>query len=219
MVLNFYTSLQANMFACFQLLKLAQPMNSKDTSPFFSRSPTPSNDNPLSLEGRFGRLSFIGWYAFLHIIFFFASIALSLVSGIFSLTTLSLDNWQFVDALTGLAGLGYLLLVVFYLYFYIVVVARRLHDLNKSGWLMLLMLVPVVNILFIFYLLLARGTARHNRFGAPRPTAVWEKILAWLMILLTVLSLFAASSMVSFMMGSGELESPQEVIQQGTEYF
>ena len=207
------------MFACFQLLKLAQPMNSKDTSPFFSRSPTPSNDNPLSLEGRFGRLSFIGWYAFLHIIFFFASIALSLVSGIFSLTTLSLDNWQFVDALTGLAGLGYLLLVVFYLYFYIVVVARRLHDLNKSGWLMLLMLVPVVNILFIFYLLLARGTARHNRFGAPRPTAVWEKILAWLMILLTVLSLFAASSMVSFMMGSGELESPQEVIQQGTEYF
>jgi hypothetical protein len=39
------------------------------------------------------------------------------------------------------------------------------------------------------------------------------------MILLTVLSLFAASSMVSFMMGSGELESPQEVIQQGTEYF
>lgn len=207
------------MFACFQLLKLAQPMNSKDTSPFFSRSPTPSNDNPLSLEGRFGRLSFIGWYAFLHIIFFFASIALSLVSGIFSLTTLSLDNWQFVDALTGLAGLGYLLLVVFYLYFYIVVVARRLHDLNKSGWLMLLMLVPVVNILFIFYLLLARGTARHNRFGAPRPTAVWEKILAWLIILLTVLSLFAASSMVSFMMGSGELESPQEVIQQGTEYF
>ena len=207
------------MFACFQLLKLAQPMNSKDTSPFFSRSPTPSNDNPLSLEGRFGRLSFIGWYAFLHIIFFFASIALSLVSGIFSLTTLSLDNRQFVDALTGLAGLGYLLLVVFYLYFYIVVVARRLHDLNKSGWLMLLMLVPVVNILFIFYLLLARGTARHNRFGAPRPTAVWEKILAWLMILLTVLSLFAASSMVSFMMGSGELESPQEVIQQGTEYF
>ncbi|MGQ8975409.1 DUF805 domain-containing protein [Acinetobacter schindleri] len=207
------------MFACFQLLELAQPMNSKDTSPFFSRSPAPSNDNSLSLEGRFGRLSFIGWYAFLHIIFFFASIALSLVSGIFSLTTLSLDNRQFVDALTGLAGLGYLLLVVFYLYFYIVVVARRLHDLNKSGWLMLLMLVPVVNILFIFYLLLARGTAGHNRFGAPRPTAIWEKILAWLMILLTVLSLFAASSMVSFMMGSGELESPQEVIQQGTEYF
>lgn len=57
------------MFACFQLLELAQPMNSKDTSPFFSRSPVPSNDNPLSLEGRFGRLSFIGWYAFLHIIF------------------------------------------------------------------------------------------------------------------------------------------------------
>lgn len=207
------------MFACFQLLELAQPMNSKDTSTFFSRSAAPSNDNPLSLEGRFGRLSFIGWYAFLHIIFFFASIALSLVSGIFSLTTLSLDNRQFVDALTGLAGLGYLLLVVFYLYFYIVVVTRRLHDLNKSGWLMLLMLVPVVNILFIFYLLLAAGTPGHNRFGAPRSTAIWEKILAWLMILLTVLSLFAASSMVSFMMGSGELESPQEVIQKGTEYF
>ncbi|WP_171265983.1 DUF805 domain-containing protein [Acinetobacter sp. LoGeW2-3] len=194
-------------------------MNSKDTSPFFSRSPIPSNDNPLSLEGRFGRLSFIGWYAFLHMIFFFASIALSLVSGIFSLTTLSLDNQHFVDALTGLAGLGYLALVIFYLYFYIVIVARRLHDLNKSGWLMLLMLVPVVNIFFIFYLLLAAGTPGPNRFGPVRSAAIWEKILAWLMILLTVLSLFAASSVVSFMMGSGELESPQEAIQKGTEYF
>ena len=194
-------------------------MNSKDTSPFFSRPPASAYDNPLSLEGRFGRLSFIGWYAFLNIIFFFASIALSLVSGMFSLTTLSLDNQQFVNAVTGLAGLGYLLLVVFYIYFYIVVVARRLHDLDKSGWLMLLILIPVVNIFFIFYLLLAAGTPGHNRFGVPRPAAVWEKILAWLMILLTVLSLFAASSVVSFMMGSGELESPQEVIQKGTEYF
>src|SRR5690606_37567027 len=106
-----------------------------------------------------------------------------------------------------------------YLYFHIVFIARRLHDLNRSGGWMLLMLIPGINLLFLFYLLLVPGTRGPNRFGTPRPAAVWEKILAWLTIILSILSLFAASSMISFMMGSGELEAPQDVIQKGTEYF
>jgi uncharacterized membrane protein YhaH (DUF805 family) len=193
-------------------------MNSQDPSPFFSRNPAPESDHPLSIGGRFGRLSFIGWYAFLNVISFFASIAFSLAMGIFNLSTMSLNN-QFIDALTGMAGLGYIALLVFYLYFYIVLTARRLHDLDKSGWMMLLMLLPVINILFIFYLLLAAGTPGMNRYGAPRPTPFWEKLLAWLMIILVVLSFFAAGSMMSYMMGSGQLEIPQEMVQKSTEYF
>ena len=193
-------------------------MNSQDSSPFFSRNPAPETDHPLSIRGRFGRLSFIGWYAFLNVLSFFASIAFSLAVGIFNFSTMTLNS-QFADLLTGMAGLGYVALLVFYLYFYIVITARRLHDLDKSGWMMLLLLLPVINIFFILYLLLAPGTAGLNRYGAPRPAAFWEKLLAWLMIIIAVLSIFSAGSMVSYMMGSGELETPQEMMQKGTAYF
>ncbi len=43
---------------------------------------------------------------------------------------------------------------------------RRLHDLNKTGWFVLLMFVPVVNTIFSLYLLFAPGTIGSNDYGA-----------------------------------------------------
>lgn len=45
-------------------------MNPQDSSPFFSSSQMQSADNPLSAAGRFGRLSAIGWYGFIHLVTF-----------------------------------------------------------------------------------------------------------------------------------------------------
>jgi Na+/H+ antiporter NhaC len=101
----------------------------------------------------------------------------------------------------------------------LVVMIRRLHDRNKSGWWILLCLIPIVQIFMAFYLLFARGCNRANRFGHPRPSAFIEKLLAWLMIITFVIGLFASTSIVSFMMGAGEIDSPNTVIQRGTEYF
>lgn len=42
---------------------------------------------------------------------------------------------------------------------------KRLHDLDKTAWLALLFLVPVVSFIFGLYLLFAPGTAGENRFG------------------------------------------------------
>ena len=42
---------------------------------------------------------------------------------------------------------------------------RRLHDLNKSGWFLLLSLVPLINIIFAFYMWLAPGTNGRNNYG------------------------------------------------------
>jgi uncharacterized membrane protein YhaH (DUF805 family) len=49
------------------------------------------------------------------------------------------------------------------------VAVRRLHDTDKSGWMLLLGLIPIVGglILLIFYL--TEGTRGPNRFG-PDPT-------------------------------------------------
>lgn len=42
---------------------------------------------------------------------------------------------------------------------------RRLHDTDRSGWFYLIALVPLVN-LYLLYVLVTKGTAGQNRFGA-----------------------------------------------------
>lgn len=42
----------------------------------------------------------------------------------------------------------------------------RLHDINSSGWLGFLLLIPLVNIFLILALIFAKGTTGDNRFGS-----------------------------------------------------
>lgn len=42
---------------------------------------------------------------------------------------------------------------------------RRLHDLDKSGWWILVAIIPIVGFFFQLYLLFAKGTEGYNRFG------------------------------------------------------
>jgi len=42
---------------------------------------------------------------------------------------------------------------------------RRLHDVNLSGWLMLLCLIPVVNIIVVFLLCVIEGNEYDNQYG------------------------------------------------------
>lgn len=44
--------------------------------------------------------------------------------------------------------------------------ARRLHDTDRSGWLQLVALIPVIGWLVVIYFLAQEGTAA-NRFGQP----------------------------------------------------
>lgn len=39
---------------------------------------------------------------------------------------------------------------------------QRLHDLNKSGWWTLLAYIPLINLIFILYLLFAKGLVTSN---------------------------------------------------------
>lgn len=46
--------------------------------------------------------------------------------------------------------------------------AKRFHDLGQSGWLFLLLLVPIVNVCVGLWLLFGPGESCGNRFG-PQP--------------------------------------------------
>ncbi|MDD2916373.1 MAG: DUF805 domain-containing protein [Candidatus Gracilibacteria bacterium] len=50
---------------------------------------------------------------------------------------------------------------------------KRLRDLNKSHWLIILGFVPVINLLFFIYIIFFKGTIGPNKYG-PDPL---EKII------------------------------------------
>ena len=43
---------------------------------------------------------------------------------------------------------------------------KRLHDMNLSGWLVLIVFIPLINLIFIFVLLFKRGTEGPNAYGS-----------------------------------------------------
>jgi uncharacterized membrane protein YhaH (DUF805 family) len=51
----------------------------------------------------------------------------------------------------------------------IAVGARRLHDIDKSGWFQLVYLIPVVGILLLIYWFVQPGSGG-NQYGSPEVT-------------------------------------------------
>ncbi len=48
------------------------------------------------------------------------------------------------------------------------VTVRRLHDLDKSGWWVLICLIPLVGLVVLIYWFIQPGTSGPNRYG-PEP--------------------------------------------------
>lgn len=56
----------------------------------------------------------------------------------------------------------------------IAVGVRRLHDLDRTGWWYLLILIPVLGALVLLFFFVLRGTVGANRFG-PDPLETTER--------------------------------------------
>jgi len=76
---------------------------------------------------------------------------------------------------------------------------QRLHDLNKSGWMILLLLVPLANIILGLYMLFAKGNPEANNYGnPPPPNKTWNKVLGLAMPVLFVLGMVAAIAIPAY---------------------
>lgn len=105
-------------------------------------------------EGRLNRLRYfiysIAWSLISSVIGFI----LGSIGGLLSsdpesvLVIVPVGIWSFV------AGIGSIMIAI-----------RRLHDLNKSGWFLLIGLIPLVNMIFMLYILLIPGTVGDNQYG------------------------------------------------------
>lgn len=157
----------------------------------------PALDHPLSPRGRFSRLAFLAWYLVISF-----SIMIPIVLGVAGFFAFSDSVNDLSGILIALAVIAVILYIVFF-YYIIVITIRRLHDLNQTGWLCLLMFVPLVSIGLMLYIMFAKGTPANNDFGAPRPNKNWERILGKVYIWLTVLGLV----LIIALFASGSLDS------------
>lgn len=168
--------------------------------PYNPTSDQLSKDSPLSPKGRFSRYSYFGWNALLTLLMLAFVIIGVLLSPDFQVDhSISLISWLVIIV-------GYC--VCIYLIF--IVIIRRLHDLDKSGWLSLLSFVPLANVGLSFYLIFFKGTEGPNRFGPPRPALGWEKFMAWAQIVIFIL-IFAAA--IAFGLLSSASQSPYQLEQ------
>jgi uncharacterized membrane protein YhaH (DUF805 family) len=90
------------------------------------------------------------------------------------------EYWWFVLA-TAIIGvplqiLGYFSSAVFIAYFFLslallvpslAVIVRRLHDTNKSGWFMLIGLIPLIGFIVVIVFLATSGDTSANKYGPP----------------------------------------------------
>ena len=109
-------------------------------------------ENYANFDGRARRSEY--WYFMLFNVII--SIVLNILAGVFG--SISGTLAMIVSGIAGLYSLAVLVPGI-------AVGVRRLHDTGKSGWLMLLGLVPIANF-YLIYLLAIEGTPGDNEFGS-----------------------------------------------------
>jgi uncharacterized membrane protein YhaH (DUF805 family) len=114
-------------------------------------------------------------------------------------TGLNMVFWAIVFLLAtvgGAAGGAFMLVAwIPMLILFFMLTIQRSHDFNLSGWVSILMLVPLLNLMF----LVVPGTDGANRYGAPTPpNSVGVLIAAWILPAIATLGLVAAVSIPAY---------------------
>ena len=103
-------------------------------------------------KGRINRSTFFGgWLLFVLSVIVLSGVALFATDG------LSKGNAIVIIVLV-------VALIMLYIYLFSIV-ARRLHDVNLSGWMSLLMIIGPINLLMVIALSLVKGDEKDNKYG------------------------------------------------------
>ncbi|MEN9847655.1 MAG: hypothetical protein RL368_395 [Pseudomonadota bacterium] len=138
----------------------------------------------FSSKGRIGRLRYISYVSTLILLGIIIAFALMAFFGLGSKPYASLGHNS---------DLVVLLLPLFFVLFFVLpsflfLNIQRLHDINRSGWFSILLLVPLLNVIMILGLMGQAGNTERNQFGAPPPpNTLLVKISSALFILFWVL--------------------------------
>ncbi len=114
----------------------------------------------FSFEGRIGRAD--AWFGVL-IGFAIHSVLISLIVFAGFYVLMVDESGQAAHSLGGMIILVFALVGLLCIPIFV----KRLHDLNHSGFYVVLIAVPYLNILFIIYMLFFKGYAQENIYGPP----------------------------------------------------
>ena len=84
---------------------------------------------------------------------------------IFLLAASILDSLLGTEFGEGVYGLFYLLYSLAVLIPGIAVSVRRLHDIGKSGWMLLIVLIPIIGWIWLLFLLVTDSNPGENQYG------------------------------------------------------
>lgn len=94
-----------------------------------------------------------------------------LFNAIFAIVASMLDGALDIKIFLGLYGPIYLVYALVMLVPGLAVAVRRLHDIGKSGWMLLVVLIPLVGGIWLLVLMASEGNQGDNAYG-PDPKAV-----------------------------------------------
>lgn len=148
-----------------------------------------NNSKWYHLSGRIGRLRYMAYQMVMALLMY---VVLAISIGL-AFRFLDFENISEFSVLIMLFLL-YIPLLPFLFYGSIIYPRRRLHDLNQSGWWLLLVFIPFANIIFILFMLFARGNDGANQYGQPpRPNRTIHYIAAFsLPVIFIVLGILIA---------------------------
>lgn len=141
--------------------------------------------NLFSAEGRIGRVRYLGYSIGLTLLLYAVGAA------VIGLAFAVLGEGAGGTIAVLLAVVGYILLMVIQ----VLLTIKRAHDFDSSGWMSLLMFVPLANLVFLF----VPGTKGSNRYGsrtAPNSTGVI--LLACILPLVMVIGILAAIAIPAY---------------------
>ncbi|HEY4375296.1 MAG TPA: DUF805 domain-containing protein [Burkholderiales bacterium] len=146
----------------------------------------------FSTAGRVGRVRYLGYLGASYLL-------VMLVVGI-GVAMMAGTGMRSVTPGLVILGVAYVAMVVFAIF----IAIQRCHDCDNSGWLVLLMLVPFINLIMILYLIFMPGTQGRNRFGAPTPpNGIGVTLLACIFPAFFVIGIVAAIALPAFQHRTG----------------
>lgn len=135
----------------------------------------------FSTKGRIGRIRYIGYSIGLTLVFTALMGAVSAVAG--------MAAGPAVAAPVLFIGYAAMFVVM------VMLTIQRAHDFNTTGWIALLAVVPLVNLIFWFI----PGTEGENRFGRQTPpNSIVAILLALILPLVFVLGIVAAIAIPAY---------------------
>lgn len=147
---------------------------------------TGGNDetSPFSPSGRFGRLSYIAWGVIVGVL---GNVVTAIFGGGAAFVPQhDASGAPILPDISGPAMAAIVVVSLISLVLYVIFSIRRCHDFNGSGWLVLIGLIPLANLVFFLYLWLKGGDDGANNYGPPRVTPGWERVVGIIGVVLIV---------------------------------